>query len=167
MVAAHRKKPLVSDEGLAQLSRCIPLLRGRRSQLYLPAPQPQAAPLPPSPNASAARTAWPGLLSAAGPAKEKEEVLVRSGRMKTVHGRKPQSKHKSLPICQILKQSLNFAAGTYLGADLQDVLLHSAWAGQAPLLNYSQEVLLLLICICKLSSLANTDKKRGGKAKSI
>ena len=63
VVAAHRKKPLTSDEGLGQLSHCASLPRGRRSWPYLPALQPQAAPLPPSPGASAAETARPGLLS--------------------------------------------------------------------------------------------------------
>lgn len=63
---------------------------------------------------------------ASGPTKEKEEVLVPSVGTKTAHGRKPRSEHKDLPICQIFKQSLNFAAGTYLGADLQDILRDSA-----------------------------------------
>lgn len=119
-------------------------------------------------SASSAKTARPGLLPTAGLAKEKEKVLVHSVGTKTTHGRKPWSEHKGLPICQIFKQSLNFAAGTYLRADLQKVLRDSAWAGQALLPSYSQEVLLLLLYICKLSCLANTDKVTSiGKAKSI
>lgn len=53
-------------------------------------------------------------------------MLVRSVGTKTAHGRKAQSEHKDLPICQIFKQSLNFAAGTYLGTNLQDILRDSA-----------------------------------------
>lgn len=97
MVAAHRKKPLISDEGLAQLSHCISLPRGRRLQLYLPAPQPQAAPLPPGPGASTAETAWPALLPYAGPAKEKKEVVIHSVGTKTAHGRKPRSRSSNSP----------------------------------------------------------------------
>lgn len=41
VVAARRKKPLISDEGLAQLSHCISLPRGRRLWPCLPTPQPQ------------------------------------------------------------------------------------------------------------------------------
>lgn len=94
-------------------------------------------------------------------------MLVPSVGTKTAHGIKPWSEHKGLPICQIFKQSLNFAAGTYLRADLQKVLWDSVWAGQA-LPSYRQEVLLLLLYICKLSRLANTDKVTSiGKAKSI
>lgn len=46
----------------------------------------------------------------------------------------PGPEHKGLPICQIFKQSLNFAAGSSLEADLQDILCDSAL-----LPNYSQE----------------------------
>lgn len=91
VVAAHRKKPLISDEGLGQLSHHVSLLRGRRSWPYLPTLQPQAAPLPPSPGASTAETARPGLRPTTGPAQEKEEVLVCSIGLQTAHGRKPRS----------------------------------------------------------------------------
>lgn len=124
VVAAHRKKTPISDEGPGQLSHRISLLRGRKSRPYLPALQPQAALLPPSPGASAAGTARPGLLPTPGPAKEKEEVSVPNE--KHPWQKAPGPRHKGLPICQIFKQSLNFAAGTYLGADLQDVLRDSA-----------------------------------------
>lgn len=91
VVAAHRKKPLISDEGLGQLSHRVSLPRGRRSWPYPPTLQPQAAPLPPSPGASTAETAQPGLRPTAGHAREKEEVLVCSVGLQTARGRKPRS----------------------------------------------------------------------------
>lgn len=81
---------------------------------------------------------------------------------------KAPSQHKGLPICQIFKQSLNFAAGTYLEADLQEssgILLRLARL-RSGYSQGSQEVLLLLIYTRQLSCLANTDKVIwGGKAK--
>lgn len=83
---------------------------------------------------------------------EKEELLVHSIRMKAAHGGEPWSQHKALPICHVFKQPLNFVAGTYLGADLQDILQILPGLCRLPSdRQESQEVLLLLLltCVCK------------------
>lgn len=123
---------------------------------------PGSAPLPPSPSASTAKTAWPRLLPNTGPAKDQEEVLVQC-QNKTHPWQKALVQAQSSPCVPELQTipELGFISGQICRTSSVILLRLQPREPRSAAAD-------LLIYICKLSRLANTDKvTRGGKAKSI
>lgn len=119
---------------------------------YLPALQPQAAPLPPSLSASTAKIALPGLLPTRGPVKDQEEVLVQC-RNKTHPRQKAPVQAQSCPCLPELQTipELGLISGQI--CRMSSVILLRLQPREP-----RSAAADLLIYICKLSRLANTDK---------